>query len=272
MTTRPSGRVEFLPAKRQALILDHLRAHGASSIQALAEAIGGSLSTVRRDLDQLVKGGYLERTYGGAMLASQERATFEGEASVNAELYHAEKVAIGAAVARRLKPGECVIFEASSTVMEVIRAAAARDIPLTVVTNSLAIAQFASGVPRWRIIMPGGTIRPGSQALAGEPTDRFFAGIHADLCLTSAWTVTDGVLTDATFEVASLKRAMIRSARRTLVLVASAKFRKQPAFCTVCEVTAVDELVTDEGISAEAREAIADLGARCTIVPVGRRD
>jgi DeoR/GlpR family transcriptional regulator of sugar metabolism len=270
MATRPSGRVELLPAKRQALILDHLRAHGASSIQALAESIGGSLSTVRRDLDQLVKGGYLERTHGGAMLPSQERATFEGEPSVNAELHHAEKVAIGAAVARRLQPGECVIFEASSSVMQVVRAVAARDIPLTVVTNSLAIAQFAAGVPRWQIIMPGGTIRPGSQALAGEPTNRFFEGIHADLCLTSAWTVTEGVLTDATFDVASLKRAMIRSARRTLVLVASAKFLKQPAFCPVCDVTAIDELVTDDGIAAETREALIRLGARCTVVPINR--
>jgi DeoR/GlpR family transcriptional regulator of sugar metabolism len=271
MATNPSGRVEFLPAKRQALILDHLRAHGASSVQALAEAVGGSLSTVRRDLDHLVRGGYLERTHGGAMLPSQERATFEGEPAVNAELHHAEKVAIGTAVAARLEPGECVIFEASSTVMEAVRAAALRDMPLTVVTNSLAIAQFAAGVPRWRVIMPGGTIRPGSQALAGEPTDRFFEGVHADVCLTSAWTVTDGVLTDATFEVASLKRAMIRSARRTLVLVASAKFRKQPAFCTVCEVTAVDELVTDDGLPADAAEALARLAVRCTVVPVARR-
>lgn len=270
MATRPSGRVELLPAKRQAMILDHLRAHGATSIQALAEAIGGSPSTVRRDLDHLEKGGYLERTHGGAMLPSQERATFEGVPSVNAELDLAEKIAIGKEVARRLEPNDCVIFEASSTVMQAVRAAAFRDIPLTVVTNSLAIAQFAAGVPRWRIVMPGGTIRPGTQALAGEPTDRFFAGIHADVCLTSAWTVTGGMLTDATFEVASLKRAMIGSARRTLVLVSSAKFRKQPAFCTVCEVAAVDEFVTDDGLSAESREALAKAGVACTVVPVER--
>lgn len=266
MATNPSGRVELLPAKRQALILDHLRLHGASSIQALAESIGGSLSTVRRDLDHLVRGGYLERTHGGAMLPPQERATFEGVPAVNAELHHAEKVAIGAAVAGRLEPGDCVIFEASSTVMEAVRAAAIRDIPLTVVTNSLAIAQLAAGVARWRTIMPGGTIRPGSVALAGEPADRFFEGIHADLCLTSAWAVTGGVLTDATFEVASLKRAMIRSARRTLVLVASAKFRKQPAFCTVCDVTAIDEIVTDEGLDPEMRDDLTERGARYSVV------
>jgi len=50
-TTR---RVAILPAKRRALILDHLRANGATAIQELAEAIGGSQSTARRDLEHLV--------------------------------------------------------------------------------------------------------------------------------------------------------------------------------------------------------------------------
>ena len=75
------------------------------------------------------------------MLPTQERAAFEGEPAVNAELHHAEKAAIGAAVAARLEPGECVIFEASSTVMEAVRAAAVRDIPLTVVTLVVVMAR-----------------------------------------------------------------------------------------------------------------------------------
>ncbi|TIT26000.1 MAG: DeoR/GlpR transcriptional regulator, partial [Mesorhizobium sp.] len=64
----PSRRVEMLPAKRRALILEHLRVRGAASIQELADTIGGSQSTVRRDLEHLVEKGYLERTHGGAHL------------------------------------------------------------------------------------------------------------------------------------------------------------------------------------------------------------
>ena len=55
----PAKRVDLLPAKRRAMILDHLRVNGAASIQALAEAIGGSGSTISRDLDHLMEGGYL---------------------------------------------------------------------------------------------------------------------------------------------------------------------------------------------------------------------
>ena len=74
----PSKRVDMVPAKRRALILEHLRVNGAASIQELADTIGGSQSTVRRDLEHLVEKGYLERTHGGAHLLQPMRATFEG--------------------------------------------------------------------------------------------------------------------------------------------------------------------------------------------------
>ena len=45
------------------------------------------------------------------------------------------------------------------------------------------------------------------------------------VCLVGAYAITGRILTDASLEVASLKRAMIRSARRAILLVDSTKFR-----------------------------------------------
>ena len=52
-----SKRVDIIPAKRRALILEHLRVNGAASVQELADAIGGSPSTIRRDLEHLTEFG-----------------------------------------------------------------------------------------------------------------------------------------------------------------------------------------------------------------------
>ena len=262
-----SRRVDIFPAKRRALILDRLRLDGAASIQELSETIGGSISTVRRDIEQLVAEGYLERTHGGALLIQPPGATFEREPQLNAQLRHREKLAIGAEAARRLRDGDSVIFESSSTVFEAVKAAAACDLSLTVVTNSLDIGQFAAGVPKWRVVMPGGTIRPGSSALAGEPGETFFKTIHADVLVTGAWAVTGLYITDATLEVASLKRAMVNSARRTILLVDSSKF-SAPGFCTFCEIPAIDEVITDSGIQPGDRAELERLGAKVTVVDV----
>jgi len=262
-----SKRVEIIPAKRRVLILEHLRANGAASIQELAETIGGSQSTIRRDLEHLMEVGYLERTHGGALLVPPMRAAFEWESSLNAQMHREQKQAIGVEAAERLAPHESVIFEASSTVLEAVRAAAARPKPLTVVTNSLEAALVGAGVSNWRVIMPGGTLRPGSTMLAGDPGEEFFTRVHADVCFTGAYAVTGALLTDATLEVASLKRAMMKSARRRVLLVDSSKFRP-PAFCTFCELSEIDEVITDEGISPEHLAALRAFDVKVTVVPI----
>lgn len=264
----PSKRVDMVPAKRQALILEHLRVNGAASIQELADTIGGSQSTVRRDLEHLVEKGYLERTHGGAHLLQPMRATFERETTVNAELQHAEKVAIGREAAGRLSARDSVIFDSSSTVMEAVRAAAERDLPLTVVTNSLEIADFAVDIKSWRIILPGGTVRPGYRHLAGEPGESFIKTLHADLCMTGASAVTGALLTETSLEVASLKRAMIGSARKTILLVDSSKFTA-PGFCTLSDISEIDEVITDEGVSQDALSSLYAAERKVTVVRVG---
>ena len=263
-------RVEIMPVRRRAMILDHLRIRNSATIQELADAIGGSQSTIRRDLEQLTDGGYLERTHGGAVLVPSMRAAFERESSLNAQLQRAQKIAIGAEAARRLGAQDSVIFESSSTVMEAVRAASDRRIPLTVVTNNLDIAKFSADVPQWQVIMPGGTIRAGSSMLAGEPGESFFKTVHADVCMAGAYAVSGTILTDATLEVASIKRAMIKSARRTLLLVDSSKFTS-PAFCTICSLSDIHEIITDDGIPTDKLQSLRTVGVAVTVVPVGQQ-
>jgi DeoR/GlpR family transcriptional regulator of sugar metabolism len=267
----PAKRVELLPAKRRALILEHLRQSGSASIQQLADAIGGSQSTVRRDLEHLTEKGYLERTHGGAQLTERPRATFERESPVNAELRHEEKVAIGREAAKRLGPGDSVIFDGSSTVMEAVRAAAERSLQLTVVTNSVEIGLFGSHVPSWRVIMPGGTIRSGFEYLVGNPAEEFMRTLHADICMVGASAVTGTLVTDNSLEVASLKRAMISAARKTILLVDSSKFTV-PGFCSLCDVTLLDEVITDKGIRADAMTSLRSTDRPITVVGREARD
>jgi len=262
-------RVEIIPAKRRAMILDHLRRDGAASIQELAAQTGASSSSIRRDLEQLVEGGYLERTHGGALLMPAQRAAFEREPAINALMRTEEKRAIGAEAARRLRPRDSVIFEASSTVLEAALAATAMDLSLTVVTNSLDIASASAAVPDWRVIVPGGTIRPGSRMLAGEPGHAFFQSVHADVCFLGAYAVTGSVLTDATLEIASLKRAMISASRRIILLVDSTKFG-EAAFSTFCDLAAIDEVITDDGIQPDHLASLRSVDVEVTVVAAKR--
>jgi DeoR/GlpR family transcriptional regulator of sugar metabolism len=67
--------------------------------------------------------------------------------------------------------------------------------------------------------------------------------------------------------VASLKRAMMKSARRRVLLVDSSKFRP-PAFSTFCELSEIHEVITDDGISSEHLASLRTFDLKVTVVPL----
>jgi DeoR family transcriptional regulator of aga operon len=62
---------------------------------------------------------------------------------------------------------------------------------------------------------------------------------------------------------------MVNSARRTILLVDSSKF-SAPGFCTFCEIPAIDEVITDNGIQPSDRAELERLGAKVTVVDVSQ--
>jgi DeoR/GlpR family transcriptional regulator of sugar metabolism len=262
-TDRP--RSELIPARRRALILERLRLRGVASIHALADDLQVSASTIRRDLEVLTEEGHLERTHGGALSQRGPLATFEPEESVAARAFVAEKAAIGQAAAQRLTAGGSVVLDAGSTVSAAARALVERDIPLTVVTNSLVVARLCGSAAAMRVIVIGGTLRTGSATLWGEPGRAFLTTLKADLCLLGAHAITEGLVTESSLEGADIKRALMGAARRTILLADSSKFQ-QRSFCAVCTMAELDEVITDDAIAAEPLAALREAAVKVTLV------
>lgn len=261
-------QLDLIPAHRRAIVLEHIRVRGAASIHDLARTIGASASTIRRDLKYLQDGGYLQRAHGGALLPGIPHATFEPERAFAAGLAREQKRAIGEAAAATLVPGEAVIFDSSSTVHEAARAAVARGLVLTAVTNDLGTGEALSAAPGIRVVVPGGTVRAGSLTLVGEPGIGFLADVHADVALIGVHAIAGRLMTETALETAAMKRAMIAAARRVVVLADSGKFQSA-AFCTICDATAVHALITDADADPGAVSALRDLGI--AVMLVGRR-
>ncbi|WP_318013094.1 DeoR/GlpR family DNA-binding transcription regulator [Mesorhizobium sp. BH1-1-4] len=263
------GRVDLIPAKRHAFILECLKREGTVGVQELIDLIGASPSTIRRDLETLERQGALERTHGGAMLQRTELATFEPDLATAAHFARAEKEAIGAAMMSELRPGQSVIFDASTTVLEVARAIAAAPIALTAVTNSLAIAQILANVPGVRLVMLGGTCKPGSLTLVGQPGENFLRTIHADVAILGTHAITGDMLTETSLEVAAMKQAMIAAARRVVVLADNSKFTT-PNFCTICRLADIHQIITDDGIDQANLTNLRTLDVNVRVVRVSR--
>ena len=257
----------LLPAQRRQRIVEFLHRHGAVTLQQLEQALHVSMSTLRRDLDALAADGEVDRTHGGALLRHQEYSTFEPDHAAAAELSPLEKRAIGKAAAEGLRPRQSVIFDSGSTVLEAARAAAQMNIPLTAVTNNLAIAQVLGTSPLIQVHVFGGLLRHGSNTLTGDALIEGVRAIGVDVLLMGIHAVTEGELTETAPEVAAVKRALLRAAASKRLLVDSSKFRPR-TFMRVASVTELDEVITDEGVPKEEIERMRALGVKLTLVGV----
>src|SRR5262245_54333381 len=105
----------MFPSQRRELILQSLRAERSVSVGALAERLGVSERTVRRDLDLLARDGKLTRVHGGA------RATAEPPFAEVAVESLVEKDRIGAAAAARVHEGDTILVDIGTTTLQLAR-------------------------------------------------------------------------------------------------------------------------------------------------------
>ena len=131
--------------ERHDLILAEIQAHAAIRISDLAQRVGVSGETIRRDLAELGEAGLLNRTYGGATvrpLVSEPGISERGRVLVE------ERSRIGSAAAGRVKAKEVVMIDGGSTTYQVARHLAQMTRDITLITNSVTIAAVAGANPK----------------------------------------------------------------------------------------------------------------------------
>ena len=116
--------------------------------------------------------------------------------------------------------------------------------------------------------MLGGSLRPGSLTMVGEPLTSFLDHLHVDLAFIGIHSFSGGRLSETSIDVSMTKKKMIESAARVVILIDSSKF-EHPAFFEVGGLDDIDVVITDEGITSEARVMIEDSETELVIV---RRD
>ena len=255
---------DIIPAQRRKVILDLIRRRGVLSVHELASATEVSQPTIRRDLDHLAKAGVIERSHGGAILKEFSGTTHEPDHHITATMAREEKAAIARVAVDQLKDNQSVIFDSSTTVFEAARLAVERQLCLTVVTNDLRISELFAPCANVRLIVCGGTIRPGSYSLVGEPGSGFLRQLKVDVALMGTHALNTTACYDTSLEISYIKRHMVAAAKKVLVLADSSKFG-QVAFFEAFRIDEKTEVISDRLPSLSTRQALEKKGAvlRC---------
>ncbi|WP_042391888.1 DeoR/GlpR family DNA-binding transcription regulator [Streptacidiphilus carbonis] len=245
--------------ERHQLIVEQARRDGRVDVTALAVGLDVATETVRRDLTTLERQGLLRRVHGGAIPV--ERLGFEPGLAQRASALTEEKERIAKAAIAELPDEGTILLDAGTTTARLAEHLPA-DRELTVVTNGLAIAALLATRPHINLFIVGGRVRSRTHAVVGEWTRGPLADTYVDVAFmgTNGISVQRGLTTPDTAE-ADVKRQMMASARRSVVLADHTKFAADH-FARFGRVDEVDVVVTDSGLDSEVADELADAGPR----------
>lgn len=197
---------------------------GFVRVSDAAHELGVSDVTIRGDLAALESSGAVTRVHGGAMPTSALR---ESSLEVTLDRDAAAKTAIGRAAAAMVSSGESIYVDAGSTAMALATALVERrDLhDLVVVTSGLTIAlALESALPRFTVIVTGGTLRPLQHSLVSP----FAAPMLDSLRLDTAFIGCNGIdleagVTNLNLPDAEIKTRVLRASRRHVVIADTTK-------------------------------------------------
>ena len=232
----------MLLGKRHQVILDILEEQGSVSVPDLVTRFHVSEMTIRRDLDILERRGFLRRVHGGAITdrGRSYEPSFLSRASVNQEV----KQRIGQAAAELVNPGDSLILDVGTTILEIARNLVDKN-DLTIITPSFQVASVLAGNSNIRLILSGGILRPKELSMYGPLAERSFNDYFVDkIFLGAAGVDFKAGLTEFNVEDTLVKRAMLTSAKQVILTVDSSKFNRV-AFTAIAPLKIVHTVVTD---------------------------
>jgi len=252
---------DLIPAERRNRILEILIAQGSVRVSALGELLGVAEITIRRDLEQLERQGFLERTHGGAIYSHRMRV--EPRYTEKYLRYQEEKRAIGAAAAALVEDGDTLLINSGSTTLQIFRHLVGKNVQ--VITSNMGAGREASGLGL-DVMLIGGTYREQSNSLVGPMAIFTLQQVYGSKCFIGV----DGIspkygLTTPILQEAEVARTMIERTRGEVIVVAEhAKFGVVSNYLTA-SLDKVDHVITDAGFSEDYRGDIEAAVVKITI-------
>jgi DeoR/GlpR family transcriptional regulator of sugar metabolism len=248
-------------AARRREIAEYLMGSGSVSVTELAERFSVSLMTVYRDLDELERQGMVRKYRGG--VTAQPSSVFESNVAYRLATNTREKEALARHAIGLVEPGMSIMLDDSTTAFALARLLP-QIRPITVATNYLETINLLRGEPGIRLIGLGGEYHATHDSFLGVACVDAVEAVRTDLLVVSTSAISDTFAVHQEQEIVVVKRAMLRSARRRVLLVDHTKLTRD-ALHRVAPLTDFDVVVVDDGAPPEALERLRDHQVRVEV-------
>lgn len=231
---------------RHQRIIDLVNQLGYVSTEELVAELNVSSQTIRRDLNELAESNAIRRHHGGAGVPSN---TENNDYSDRKQLFSQQKNAIGQAVAKIIPNGASLFLDIGTT-SEAVAFALLNHKDLRIVTNNLNAAHILMQKEDFSITVAGGNLRQDG-GIIGEATTDFIRQFRLDFGILGISAVdSDGSMLDYDFHEVKVKRALMESSRKVMLVTDHSKFSRS-AIVRLGSISEVNYLFTDRPLPLE---------------------
>jgi DeoR family transcriptional regulator, fructose operon transcriptional repressor len=230
----------MLKEERFNYIINEVRIRNRVLLVDIAKKLNVSEDTIRRDLNYLDEQGKIKKVHGGAISSSFHLYSYRED-----QIYaHESKSIIASKAHQLLRDSFVIVMSGGTTNLEMARLLP-DNLKLTIFTPSLPIAMQLLEHPMIETIFVGGKLSRDAQIAVGGDAIRTLSQVKADLCFLGMGNLdAETGLSEFDWEVVQLKKAMVESAKKVVVLTISEKINSSQRF-NVCPTTSIHTLVTE---------------------------
>ncbi|MDL2219310.1 DeoR/GlpR family DNA-binding transcription regulator [Ruminococcaceae bacterium OttesenSCG-928-O06] len=234
------------------------------TLNQLAQELGVSKATIRRDVDELYAQGLIQKTRGGIIFQKESSPldpTYAMRLTVNME----EKNRIAKAARSYVQEGDNIMFDSGSTLLEL-----AKELPvrkhLGIITYDLYVALELINKEYVDLLMIGGVFRRQYFGFHGYFAENAIRQMYAGVSFIGADAVDlqGGIMSHNQNDV-PLKQCMIDNSQKTILLCDHTKFGSS-AFIHVAPLSRFDIVITGRALEEKYVTAMREKGIEVQLV------
>lgn len=253
---------------RHKRILEILADKEIVTVTELSKVLNVTLVTIRTDLNDLAKLGKIVRTHGGARLI-EERIRNEYSFDQRKSFNHSQKIKIGKTALNFVSPNDCILLDASTTVLSMANGLRKRCNDFkntTIIPTGIWTAIELMGCSDYNVLLPSGYLRQITGSIIGFQQSEFFSNLNIQKAFLGAWGISlESGLTDTHLHEIELKKFIVNCAKEVTILVDGSKFN-QVGISAYASLNQIKRVITDSTAPEEDVAKMKQAGIELIIV------
>lgn len=242
----------MIKLERHKRIIKTLNENGTISIAETTKELKCSEETIRKDIIELEKQGKLIRIHGGAYLADVYDKSLP--TNLKKTLLKEEKMYMSDIAKEYIKENMLVTLDSSTTCLELAKKIVDLKMSVSIITNSLEIANVCSTSDKITLFLAGGILKTNSNSFIGHSVMDYLNYFVSDISFVSFPCIDmEFGLGDNTMEDLKIRTTMLRRSKNRILLLDHTKLAEASATVFSKNLN-IDTIITDKKINKKWNE------------------